>query len=117
MRHIPALGLAPGLTHAARLLVIGMNLHRKFLMREEKLQQQRKAPGIAGGVAHQFPLILLAELCQRLPGQRPVGHLAIVAGEPGLANLFLELAIGINRRQIVRAPRARIESRKHQEWI
>ncbi len=25
--HIPALGFAPGLTHAARLLIIGMNLH------------------------------------------------------------------------------------------
>jgi len=41
MRDIPALGFAPGLTYAASLFVIGMNLHREFLMREEKLQQQR----------------------------------------------------------------------------
>ena len=76
-----------------------MNLHREFLMRKEKLQQQRKAPRIAGSIAHKLPLIFLAELRQRLPGERPVGNLAIVAREPGLANLFLELAIGINRRQ------------------
>ena len=89
-----------------------MDLHGEFLVRKKKLQQQRKAPRIAGRIAHKLPLILLAELRQRLPGQRTIGDFAIVAREPGLADFFLELAIGINRRQIVRAPRARVESRE-----
>src|SRR5271170_1456990 len=86
-------------------------------MREEKLKQKRKSPSIAGSFAYKFPLILFADLRQRLPGQRTVRDLAIVAGEPGLANFFLERVIGINRRQIVRAPRTRIEAGQHQKWI
>ena len=92
MRHIPAFRLAPWLIYAASLLVIGMNLHRKFFMREEKLQQQREAPRIAGGVAHKLSLVFLADLRQRLPGERSVGHFAIVAGEPGFANFFARTA-------------------------
>jgi hypothetical protein len=69
-----------------------MNLHREFFMRKEELQQQRKVPRIAGSIADEVPLIFLAKLCQRLPGERPVGNLAIVPGEPSLTNLFFEPA-------------------------
>src|ERR1700728_4823346 len=89
MSDIPAFGFTPGLAYAERLRVIRMNLNRKFLMRKKKLQQQRESLGIAGGFAHKLPLILLADLCQRLPSQRPIGHLAIVAGKPRFADLFI----------------------------
>src|SRR5260370_36701353 len=98
MSNIPALGFDPWLIDAARVLVIGMNLRRKFLMREKKLQQQREAPRIAGGIAHKLALIFLADLRQGLPGQRAVGNFAIVASKPGLSDFFLERTIGVNRR-------------------
>ena len=69
---------------------------------------------VTGGIPHKPPLIFRGELRQRLAGKRTVGYLALVAGEPGLANFVLELAIGINRRQIMSSPGARIESGKHQ---
>src|SRR5258706_12779584 len=94
-----------------------MNLHREFLVWEKQLQEQGKAPGIGGCVDYQFALILLGLLCQRLTRQRPTSDLAVVAGEPGFANLFFELAIGIDRRQNKRAPGSGIELRNHQEWI
>src|SRR5208283_5557156 len=117
MRHVPTFGLSPRLRNAARLRVIGMNLHGKFLMGKQKLQQQGKSTWVASGIANQVPLILLAELRQGLPSQRAVGNFAIVAGEPGFANLLVKLVVGINRRQIVRAPGAGAEFRQHQEWI
>ena len=72
---------------------------------------------VARGIAYKLPLIPLTYLRQRLPPKRAIRYLAIVAGEPGLANLFLEPAIGVNRREIVSAPRSRVERGKHQEWI
>ena len=97
MGYVPALGLTPRLPDLASLFVIGMNLHRELLMRKKKFQQQRKAPRVAGGVAHQLPLIFFTELCQRLSGERPVRDFAIVSREPGLADFLPELAIGVNR--------------------
>jgi len=84
----------PRADDAAGLLVIGMNLYREFLVREEKLQQQWEAPRVAGGVAHKLALVFRAELRQCLPGKRPIPHLAIVASKPRFSNLFRELVVG-----------------------
>ena len=113
MRHVPAFRLAPRLVHAAGLLVIGMNLHREFLVRKEKLQQQRKAPRIAGSVPYDLTLVFLAKVSQSPPAMRSIRYFAIVSGKPSLANFFLEFMIGIYRRQIICTPRAGIESRTH----
>src|SRR5208337_78153 len=94
-----------------------MNLYRKLLVREQKLQQQRKPSRISRRLAHQFPLVLLAQLRERFSRERPVRHFTLVPAQPGLADLFLELVIGIDRRQIERAPWTRIKRRKHQQWI
>src|SRR6202158_2862839 len=94
-----------------------MNLHRKLLVGKKKLEQQRKSHRLSPRLAPQFALILFAELRERSAGQRSIRNFTIVPGQPCLANLFFELVIRINRRQILRAPRARVKSRKHQQWI
>ena len=65
VRDVPALGLAAGLTGAVRRFVIGVNLHRKLFMGEEKLGQQREASGVVSGFPYQFPAILSTQLSQR----------------------------------------------------
>src|ERR1700678_265101 len=97
MRHIPALRLAPGLAYAAGPLIVRMNLNRKFLMREEKLQQQREAAGIARRFSYELPLIFFADLGQRPPRERAIGNFAIIARKPCFANFLLKLPIRINR--------------------
>src|SRR5258708_25612729 len=89
VRYIPTFSLAPWLMYTARLFVVGMNLYRKFLMRKKKLQQQGETPSVAGCIADQIPLVSLADLRQRLSAERTVRHIALVASEPGLADLFL----------------------------
>src|SRR5271167_2695178 len=59
VRHVPALRLAPGLAHAARLLVVGMDLHRKFFVRKEKLCQQRESLCISRRITNKIALALL----------------------------------------------------------
>ena len=115
--HIPALGFPPRLAYATGLLVIGMNLHRELLVWEQKLKQKWEAAVVAGGLADQVAAMLLTQLRETLAGEWPVCHFAFVAGQPRLANLLLEFVVGINRREIVRAPRARVEACEHQQWI
>src|SRR6476661_4474372 len=43
--------------------------------------------------------------------------MACIAGQPGLSDLLFELVVGINRREIECAPRTRVESRLHREWV
>ena len=117
MRHVPAFRLAPGLAYAKRLLVVRMNLYGELFVREEKLDQQRKTPGVARCVAHQLALIFLAQLRQGLPGKRSVRHLAIVARQPSLADFLFKPVIRIDGRKIMRAPRPRVKPGKHQQWI
>src|SRR5258707_1902258 len=117
MGNVPAFRLAPWLAHAERLLVIGMNLNRKLLVREKKLEQQRKPLGIARCLTNHVTLVFVAQL-RKSPSLKPsVGYLAVIASQPGLADLLVELVIRINRRQIVRAPRARIKPGERQQWI
>src|SRR5208282_4413914 len=94
-----------------------MHLHRKFLMGKEKLEQQRKTFGITRSFAHQFSRVLLTQLRESFPGERPVGDFAVVATQPRFPNFLSELVVGINWRQVVSAPRTRIERGKHQQWI
>jgi len=82
---------------AASLLIIRVNLHRKFFMREEKLQQQREAAGIARRVPNKLALIFFADLGQRLPSEGAIGNFAIIARKPCFANFLRKLPIGINR--------------------
>src|SRR5579859_1712352 len=117
MGDVPALRLAPRLAHAQSLRIIGVNLHRKFFVRKEKLKQQRKALRIAGRISYEFARELLGQVRQSLASKRTICDFAVVSAKPGLANLLLEPVIGIDRRQILRTPRTRVESRKHQKWI
>ena len=117
MRHIPAFGFAPGLAEALRDCVVGMYLDRKLFLRKQKLQKQRKTLRIASGRAHQFRAEFLAEICQRPFRQRSVRDHAVVAGEPGFPDSFVEFVIGIDGGKIERAPRARVEGGRHQEWV
>ena len=64
MGHVPAFGFAPRLAKALRGGVVGMNLDRKFFLRKQKLQQQRKALRIARGRAYQFGAEFFAQICQ-----------------------------------------------------
>src|SRR2546426_322940 len=61
--------------------------------------------------------MLYAQLCQSLALKRAIRNLAIVAAQPCLTDFFREFVIGINRRQIERAPRTRVKCWQHQEWI
>ena len=115
--HIPALGLSPGLPRSLRLHIIGMHLHRELLVREQKLQQQRKPVGIASRFAHQGPAAFLAQLGKRHARQRSVRHLAVVPRKPGFPDLFVKLVIRINGRKVGRAPRTWIERGLHFQWI
>ena len=109
--------LPQGWPDSQSLRIVGMNLHRKLFVREKKLQQQRKPSRVARRLAHEFALIFFAQLRECFPVKRPVRDFAVVSAQPRLADLLLELVIGINRRQILRAPGTRIKPRKHQQWI
>src|SRR5206468_7587527 len=97
MRYVPALRLAPGLSDAQGLSVVGMHLDRELLVRKKKFQQKRKALGVTCSLAHQLTLVLLADMGQGLTPQGPVGNLALVASKPGLTNLLLKPVIRIDR--------------------
>src|SRR6266496_3801939 len=86
--NVPTLGLSPRLPHTRCLLIVGMNLYRKFLVREKKLEQQRESSGVACRIAHQLALIFLAQLRESFSGKRPVRYFAIVSAQPGLADFF-----------------------------
>ena len=94
-----------------------MNLDREFFLGKQKLQQQRKALRVARGRAHEFGAEFFAQVGQRSFRQRPVRDHAVVAGEPGFSDAFVEFVIGIDRRKIERAPGARVEGGLHQEWV
>src|SRR6476646_3677450 len=98
MRYVPALRLAPGLSDAQRLGVVGMHLNGELLVGKKKFQQKRKTFGVPCSLAHQFALVLLTDMRQRLTAQGPVGNLALVARKPGLTNLLLKSVIRIDWR-------------------
>src|SRR5580700_3448384 len=96
--NVPAFVLATGLTGAVGSRVIGMYLHRQFLMWEKELCEQWKTSGICGGFPHQFPAVLGGQLSQRFSFQMTVRNLAITSSQPRFADLLLEAVTGIDRR-------------------
>ena len=90
MRYVPAFGFAAWLSQAVRCFVIGMDLNGQFLLREEEFEQQRKAIVIAWRVTDERPLEFRSQLAQKSSGKTSVCYDAIVAGEPGLADLVGE---------------------------
>src|SRR6266849_1797144 len=94
-----------------------MYLDRKFLLGKQKLQEQREALWVAGGRSCEFGTEFFAQVCQRTFRQRTVRDHAVVAGEPGFSDSFVEFVIGIDRGKIKRAPRARVEGGRHQQWV
>ena len=64
-------------------------------------------------LTNKCPSMRLADLSQCLSGKRSIRNLAIVSGKPSFANFLFKLSVWINRGQIVRAPGARIKTRKH----
>jgi hypothetical protein len=73
-----------------------MYLNRQFFVRKEKLEQQGKSFGIAGGIADEVALILLAQLGERFAFERTVRDLAFVASKPGFANFLFESMVWID---------------------
>ena len=117
MGHVPAFRFSPGLSNATGCLIIRMHLHRKFLVREEEFQQQGKAVGIRGRITYKLTPKLRTELGKGFPLERPIGHLGCIAGQPGFADFLRKLVVGINRREIERAPGTRVEGGLHRKWI
>src|SRR5271169_5545640 len=60
--YVPAFGLAPGLAEALRGGVVEVHLDGEFFLREQKLQQQRKALRIARGCAYEFGSEIFAQV-------------------------------------------------------
>src|SRR5208282_2464067 len=117
MGHVPAFGFAPGLAEALSGGVVGVHLDREFFLGKQKLQKQRKALWVARGGAYEFRAEFFAQVSERSFRQWTVCDHAVVAGEPGFADSFVEFVIWINRGKVERAPRARVESGRHQEWV
>ncbi len=86
LQHVPTFGLAAGLTNSCRAFVVWMDLHRKLFFGKEELDQQRKAGGIASGIAQKLRAKLPGKLGERASGQRAIGYRAAIAGEPGFAD-------------------------------
>src|SRR5580700_7985668 len=115
--NVPTFSLTPRLAEALRGLVVGMNLHRKFFLGKQELQQQWKAPRITRGRAHEFVAKFLAQIGERALRQRTICDHAVVASQPGFSDAFVEFVIGVDGRKVHCAPRAGVEGGLHQEWI
>src|SRR5262245_60411820 len=103
MDNVPALGLPARLPDLLSRSIIGMNLHRKFFLGKEELQQQREAMIIPGRLTDKLAPVLRRELRKPLARQSSVPDEAVVARQPGLADLLLKLA-GVNWRKVKAAP-------------
>ena len=103
-QHVPALGLAAGLAHGRRHLIIRMHLDRELVPGEEKFDQQGKTRDVAGGFTQQIRAEVAGDGGKRLSGKRAIVYAAIIAGEPGFANRRSCDFPRVNRRKIARAP-------------
>jgi hypothetical protein len=72
---------------------------------------------IAGGIADQIAAEFLADGVEALTGEWAVGDFAVVAGEPGFADLFFAFVVGIDRAEVEGAPGAGVELGRHEEWV
>src|ERR1022692_4327656 len=89
--------------------VVGVHLDRELFLGKQKLQKQWKAPSVGRGGAHEFGAEFFAQDSERSFRQRTICNQAVVAGEPGFADSFVEFVIWIDRRKVECAPRARVE--------
>lgn len=116
MGNIPALGLSPRLADGPGVIVRGMHLDRQFLVGKKEFGEKGEASGLRGCISHQAALILRGDICQRLPRERSVLHPAVVACEPGFPDFSCK-GLCVDRREIKRSPRSRVEQWLHQEWV
>ena len=83
-QHIPAFGLRASAASQHRgLRIVRMNLHRKLVLREKNLDQQRKLVML---FPQQRRPMLERHLRKPLSGMRSRFHHARLSGHPGLAN-------------------------------
>ena len=72
---------------------------------------------IGSGSTDELSPKLRAQLGECAVRERAVCDLAIITGEPRFTDFLSEFAIRVDGRQIDRSPGARIEERRHQQWV
>src|SRR5208337_942806 len=113
---IPAFGFATGLTGPSRLLIVRMYLHGQFVTGKQKLREQRESIVAVRGCPHKITAVLLRQLAQRAPRQRPIGYAIVFPSEPALADA-LGNHPGVDWPKITDAPRAFVKDGDQQEWV
>src|SRR6516225_98344 len=116
LQHIPALGLAAGLSDPLRAHVVGMHLNRKLLCREQKLHQQRKTVLVNRSRSHEIPAILSGHLTQGAASKRTIGDATGPPSQPAFTNRLIH-DFRVDRSEVSYPPRTFVENRDQQEWV
>src|SRR5579885_2536559 len=98
--------------------VIGMNLDRKLIHRENELEEKGKIAGSAEMAAAPIRRHFVPGFAQGLSREVAGGNAAVESGEPGFADRFREIGfLREKRREGTRAPDARGENGFDAKWL